>query len=80
MHLATVIDGEHREMRHFVNGSEVAKAPLNRPVPVRLGLANLGNFDPVTSDNGPVRNFNGRIDEFTLFERALTAEEIAAMW
>lgn len=79
MHLATVIDGEHHEMRHFVNGKEVARAPLKRRVPVRMGLTNLGNFDAVTADRGAVRNFNGRIDEFALFTRALTTEEIAAM-
>lgn len=79
MHLATVIDGEAREMRHYVNGQEVAKATLKRPVPVRLGLTNLGNCDWITTDYKPVRNFNGRIDEFAMFGRALTASEIAAM-
>jgi ferric-dicitrate binding protein FerR (iron transport regulator) len=79
MHLATVIDGATREMRHYVNGQEVAKGPLKRPVPVRLGLTNLGNCDWITSDYKPVRNFNGRIDEFLMFGRALTAAEISAM-
>ena len=79
MHLATVIDGETHEMRHYVNGQEVAKGPLKRPVPVRLGLTNLGNCDWITSDYKPVRNFNGRIDEFAMFGRALTASEIAGM-
>lgn len=79
MLFATVIDGERREMRHFVNGKEVAKTSLKRPVPIKLGLANLGNFDSQTSDNGMVRNFNGRIDEFALFNRALSAGEIGAM-
>lgn len=78
MHLATVIDGEGGEMRHYVNGIEVAKAALKRKVPVRLGLSNLGNFDSVTADTGFVRNFNGRIDGFALFTRALAAEEIKA--
>ncbi len=79
IHLATVIDGDHQEMRHFVNGREVARAPMKRRVPIRLGLTHLGNFDPLTPDSRMVRNFNGRIDEFALFSRALSAEEIAAM-
>lgn len=79
MHLATVVDGAAREMRHYLNGQEVAKGPLTRPVPVRLGLTNLGNCDWITIDYKPVRNFNGRIDEFAMFGRALTASEIAAM-
>jgi hypothetical protein len=82
MHLATVIDGEAGVMKHFVNGTQVATAPMKRRVPVKLGLANLGNFDagsPTSPGSGTVRAFNGRIDEFALFKRALSAEEIAAM-
>ena len=82
MHLATVIDGDLGVMRHFLNGKEVASAPLVRRVPVQLGLANLGNFDASSPDSfnaGLLRSFNGRIDEFALFRRALDAKEIAAM-
>lgn len=82
MHLATVIDAEAGVMKHFVNGSEVAATPMTRRVPVQLGMANLGNFDgsnPASPVSGVVRNFNGRIDEFALFTRALTAAEIAEL-
>lgn len=82
IHLATVIDGEQGVMKHFVNGAEVASAPMTRRPAVTLGMANLGNFDaavPERQDTGPVRSFNGRIDEFALFTRALSAAEIAGM-
>ena len=82
MHLATVINGEQRVMKHFLNGEEVASAPLTRDVPVQLGLANLGNFDASTANlekSGELRSFNGRIDEFALFRRAMSAEEISAL-
>jgi hypothetical protein len=82
LHLATVINGERGEMRHFVNGKPVAFGKFSRRVPVQLGLANLGNFDPVApgaADSGVTRNLNGRIDEFMLFARALSSEEIAQM-
>ncbi|MES2660230.1 MAG: LamG-like jellyroll fold domain-containing protein [Verrucomicrobiota bacterium] len=79
MHLATVIDAEEREMRHYVNGRRVASGPLRRLTPVQFGTANLGNLDPTGYEVQPVRNFNGRIDEFALFNRPLTAGEIAAM-
>ncbi len=78
MHLATTIDGEAGVMRHFVNGWEVASGNIVRPTPIRLGMANLGNFD-ATIQTGFVRNFNGRIDEFAMIARALDAEEIQAM-
>ncbi|WP_193210434.1 LamG-like jellyroll fold domain-containing protein [Luteolibacter marinus] len=82
IHFATVIDSEQGVMRHYVNGKEVVSAPMMRRVPVQLGLANLGNFDASSPDRqeiGELRNFNGRIDEFALFRRALSEEEIAAM-
>ena len=81
MLLATVIDGEGAEMRHYVNGREVASGPIRRPTPVRIGRANLGNFDaaaPEAPDAGMTRTFNGRIDEFAYLGRALSDEEIAA--
>ncbi|MEK7951373.1 LamG-like jellyroll fold domain-containing protein [Luteolibacter soli] len=83
LHLATVIDSRTGTMSHFVNGSLVATGKMSRRVPVQLGLANLGNFDassPASPTNGLVRAFNGRIDEFALLTRALTAEEITSMF
>lgn len=83
MHLATVIDGEAGVMKHFVNGAQVADGTMKRRIPVQLGLANLGNFDaasPTSAGVGHVRAFNGRIDEFALFTRALSAEEIAGIY
>lgn len=77
--LATVIDGEAMVMRHYVNGTEVASGPITRATPVRVGKANLGNFDSAATDlpiSGLTRNFNGRIDEFAYFTRALGPEEI----
>ncbi|WP_367871287.1 LamG-like jellyroll fold domain-containing protein [Luteolibacter sp. Populi] len=82
IHLATVIDGEKGLMRHFVNGKEVASGAMKRRPQVQFGLANLGNVDaaqPDQRDKNTVRSFNGRIDEFALFTRALSASEIAAM-
>lgn len=79
--LVTVIDGSQGVMKHFVNGAEVASSPMKRRPAIQLGLANLGNFAPSAPEfeTSIVRSFNGRIDEFALFTRALDAAEIAAM-
>lgn len=81
MQLATVIDGPRGVMKHFVDGREVASSRMKRRPALQLGLANLGNFDASAPEfeTGIVRSFNGRIDEFALFTRALDAAEIAAM-
>lgn len=77
--LATVIDGEKGVMTHYVDGREVASAPMSHQVMIQLGMANIGNFDsglPSEKDQSPVRNFNGRFDEFALISRALSKEEL----
>lgn len=81
MQLATVIDGSTGLMKHFVNGQEIASAKMARRPAIQLGLANLGNFDASAPEfqTNIVRSFNGRIDEFAIFTRALDATEIAAM-
>lgn len=81
LRLATVIHGTHGTLDHYVNGRHVASATMQRRTPIRLSLANLGNFDaaiPYTTEPGEVRSFNGRMDEFLMFRRALTADEIKA--
>jgi hypothetical protein len=80
MHLATVIDPVSKEVRHYVNGDLAAKVPLLNVFPVRIGVADLGNW----SDNGrkdrvAIRHFSGTMDEFMLFSRVLTEAEIARL-
>lgn len=79
--LATVVDCSQGVMKHFVNGKRVASAPMQRRPAIQLGLANLGNFDPSAPEfeTGIVRSFNGRIEEFALFARALEDHEIAGL-
>ena len=79
--LATVIDGELGEMRHYVDGREVAVAPMSRAIPLHLGKANVGNFDAPENeqpDATVTRNFNGRFSEFAFFNRALSVEELSS--
>ncbi len=81
MQLATVIDGPKGVMKHFVNGREIASGEMKRRPLIQLGLANLGNLDASAPEfeRNTARSFNGRIDEFALFTRALEAAEIAAL-
>jgi hypothetical protein len=45
--------------------------------PIALGSMEIGNWTPRLDDPmEPIRNFNGRMDEFALFGRALSAREI----
>jgi hypothetical protein len=78
--LATVIDGEKGIFRHYLNGREVASGPWKRVVPIKLGVADLGNYVLISAEQPlpkeSIRNFGGRVDDFALVTRALSAEEI----
>jgi hypothetical protein len=58
-----------------VNGKSVSQSALRFDVPLHIGSAELGNWMP-GNHSYPVRNLNGRMDEFALFGAALSAEEI----
>ncbi|MDZ4289618.1 MAG: LamG-like jellyroll fold domain-containing protein [Prosthecobacter sp.] len=77
LHLATVYDAAAREVRHYLNGALLARLPVKKVFPLHLGVAELGNWnDGGRSDRVPVRHFSGAIQEFALYSRVLTPEEI----
>jgi hypothetical protein len=83
LHLAVTIDrgsetGPGRIV-HYVDGESVGDLITGRPLPpLRIGDAEIGNWQAEGRDNS-IRSLNGRLDEFVILKRALTAEEIRAM-
>jgi hypothetical protein len=83
--VASVFDG--KRISHYVDGHLVVSAAAAGPSPMTLGAVELGNWG-ATSDQpdfqwaakrGPdyfVRGFQGRIDEFAILARALSAAEV----
>ena len=56
---------------------------LKHPPPYRLGPAELGNWNPGEIPYKPpflIRHFSGAMDEFALFNRALSDAEIRALY
>lgn len=79
--LATVMDAGNRSITHYVDGQAVSNCEIPSGVRAEVGWAEIGNWDfPLPSDSEPIRNLNGRMDEFILFSRALDAREIRAMY
>jgi ferric-dicitrate binding protein FerR (iron transport regulator) len=77
LHLATCIDPAAKEVRHYLNGELVARVPRQVMFPVRMTLAELGNWnDGKRGDAVAIRHFSGVMDEFMLFGRVLSAAEI----
>ncbi|GEM_PF-260893 len=79
MQLAAVYDHTARQSSLYVNGRLVATRKLGaQPRDLVLGPLFLGNWE-TTSKAGPDyrnRAFHGRMDEFAIFSRALSPQEI----
>ena len=79
-HLVTVLDPKDQSVIHYMNGRIVSSRTVSA-WPVKIGWAEIGNWShPRPSDTEIIRNLNGRIDEFILFNQALAAPEIQAMF
>ena len=80
-HLATVYDPQARTVSHYVDGRMAGSQATKSSARVEVGWAEIGNWGvPRTGAIYPVRSFKGRMDEFVLFDRALPAEEVRAMF
>ena len=81
-HLATVYDAAGGYMAHYVNGQRVVRKALRgERVSLSIGNAEIGNWGmPMHFFRYPIRNFNGRIDEFALFKSALSDDDIQQLY
>ena len=78
VHLAFVYDAASGTVTHYVNGQAVCTRKIASDMPLRLGSMEIGNWTPREGDPlEPIRNFNGRLDEFAVFGRALAPQEVA---
>ncbi len=81
IHLAVVHDRNEQLVSHYVDGRLFHQEALQLDVALRLGNAEIGNWNVAARrHNHPIRYFSGCIDEFFLFSRALTSEEIELIY
>ncbi len=79
-HLAVVFDPDTMEVRHYADGKRVTALPLQDASPLRPGMAEIGNWSDRGHQGGvAIRHLSGAMDEFALWNRALSSEEIAAL-
>lgn len=77
VHLACVYDRLRGTMSHFLNGHEIGRNSVDLDVRLRFGIGEIGNWGlPPRGERVQVRNFLGVMDEFTIFDEAMKAEEI----
>ena len=76
-HVAVTYDRENGRIVHFVNGRPVSEEDLKLDIPLRIGDAEIGNWTVgPRKHTHPIRYFSGCIDEFLLFSRALSEQDI----
>lgn len=78
--LAVVFDPDAKEVRHYADGVLLTRLPMEGDARLEIGNAELGNWNKLknTSEIGPI-HLNGAMDEFKLWDRALTDTEVQAL-
>ncbi len=81
LHLVTVYDRPAGRVDHYLNGALIGSKAIRNPVAITIGDAEIGNWShPIGAEAHHVRNLNGRLDEFLVFSRAMTAEQVRQMY
>ena len=81
MHLVVVYDVTAGVVKHYMDGKLLQQLPPRFKRPLRIGNCEIGNWNPGNQvDRYPIRNLNGRVDEFSIHSRALEDSEIAQMY
>ena len=91
MHIACTYDSATGDVVHYKDGRAVASTRIASPLPVALDGMDFGNWaarpdqpewgwERMAANGYAVRNFVGRLDEFALLSRALSAEEIRRLY
>ncbi len=81
LHLAVTYDHLGKQVTHYVDGEPVAKMPVLFDIPLVVGDAEIGNWNVATHRNDtPIRNLHGCMDEFMLWSRALTDQEVQQVY
>jgi hypothetical protein len=79
--LAVVYDRAAGRVTHYVNGDAVEQDPIKTDAPLRIGAAEIGNWNVGTSRNpNPVRFFRGCMDEFVIFSRVVGDDEMRRLY
>ena len=83
-HIAVTYDNQSGETAQYFDGREVGRevSALHQPGrPIQFGPCEIGNWGlPTERHEFPIRNLNGAIDEFAIYNSALNALEIQTIF
>ena len=78
-HVCSTFSQEEGMVRHYLNGKEVSEHVFDFGRPLQIGTGDIGNWSvPAKMRKGPSppRNFVGAMDEMTIWNVALSPDEI----
>jgi hypothetical protein len=83
--LATVYNGDKREVMHYLNGEVLSQESIPDDFlvsDIRIGDASLCNWGLPERDQPKfaIRNLNGSMDEFLMYSAPLSTEEIRKLY
>ena len=76
-HVAVTYDSVDDRVAFYVDGRRTHAEPTAGQGPLEVGDAQVGNW---ADDDGLTRHLAGRVDELVVLSRAMTADEVAALW
>ncbi len=79
LHLAVTVDRESKTVTHFLDGKAISQSNVGKLPPLRIGAAEIGNWQAEERQEHVIRSLNGRIDEFVILDRALSESEVRTM-
>lgn len=79
--IATTVDMDKKKVKFYLDGALVGETNTSVKPPMRFGYVEIANWNSAeVGTSQPFRSFIGKMDEFALFSRALSADEIAQLY
>ncbi|MCW0221376.1 MAG: FecR domain-containing protein [Prosthecobacter sp.] len=83
-HIAVTYDNQSGQAIQYLDGVEISREVNSHHVPgraVTFGPSEIGNWGlPTENHQFPIRNLNGRMDEFLIYKAALSPAEIFTLY
>ena len=76
IHVAVVYDRAALKATFYLNGRRAGENKIEKYLPIQIGPAWIGQWNPAGLGYDGNRNFHGRIEEMVVFGRALKDEQI----
>ena len=80
VHITTVYNGATGVVTHYRDGEEIGAVKLKLVVPLKILEADLCNWSTNKGGKTNVRNFNGRMDDFSIYARAFEPREVKQLY